>query len=192
MKYALVTGGSRGIGREICLRLANMGYHVIINYQSNDEEANKTLKTITENGGSGQLMKFDVSDTDSVELVLGKWIDANLDKTIEVLVNNAGIRKDGLLMWMEAKDWNSVLRTNLDSFFNVTRLLVKYMMVNKFGRIINIVSLSGIKGFARTGKLFCCKSWSNWCDQSTSSGSWKKRCNSKCCCSGIHKNGYDQ
>ena len=147
IKYALVTGGSRGIGKAICLELADMGYHILINYQSNAEEANKTLELIKAKGVSGELMKFDVSKQAEVDEVLGKWMDTDKDKrTIEVLVNNAGIRKDNLLMWMSNNEWNSVLDIAVDGFFNVTRLIVKDMLVKKYGRIISVVSLSGLKG----------------------------------------------
>lgn len=147
IKYALVTGGSRGIGKAICLELADMGYHILINYQSNTEEANKTLELIKAKGVTGELMKFDVSKQVEVDEVLGKWMDTDKDKrTIEVLVNNAGIRKDNLLMWMSNNEWNSVLDIAVDGFFNVTRLIVKDMLVKKYGRIISVVSLSGLKG----------------------------------------------
>ncbi len=149
MKCALVTGGSRGIGRAICLKMASLGYHVLINYKSNAEEANNTLSQITQSGGSGELLQFDVADREQVKSVLGGWIEANEDnKYIEVLVNNAGIRDDSLMAWMGEEQWDNVLKTNLDSFFVVTRLVLNSMLGRKYGRIINIVSLSGIKGLA--------------------------------------------
>jgi 3-oxoacyl-[acyl-carrier protein] reductase len=146
MKYALVTGGSRGIGRAICQKLAEMNCYVLVNYLSNNEEAEKTLQLIKEQGGQGELLKFDVSNPNEVEQILGGWMERNSDKNIEILVNNAGIRKDGLMMWMTDNDWNNVLNTNLNSAFYVTRMLLKAMLVNKYGRVINVVSLSGIKG----------------------------------------------
>ena len=146
MKYALVTGGSRGIGRSICLKLAEMGYHVLINFCSNRKEAEKTLQLVNENSGSGELFKFDVSNMKETEDILGSWVEKNTDNYIEVLVNNAGIRKDTLLMWMTKENWHEVLNTNLNGFFYVTKQLLQPMLVNKFGRIINVVSLSGIKG----------------------------------------------
>lgn len=147
IKYALVTGGSRGIGKAICLELAGMGYNVLINYQSNIDEATKTLELIKEKGVTAELMKFDVSKQSEVDEVLGKWMDTNKEtKVLEVLVNNAGIRKDNLLMWMSNNEWNSVMDIAVDGFFNVTRLVVKDMLVKKYGRIINVVSLSGLKG----------------------------------------------
>ena len=146
MKYALVTGGSQGIGKAISLKLAEMGYYVLINFCSNYKEAENTLKLVKKNKGSAELLKFDVSKQNEVENTLGKWIEENNDKYIEVLINNAGIRKDVLLMWMKNDEWNDVLNTNLGGFFNVTRLLLKDMLINKYGRIINVVSLSGQKG----------------------------------------------
>lgn len=146
MKYAMVTGGSRGIGRAICLKLASMGYHVIINYKTNKAEAETTLNQVMNHGGSAELLQFDVSSFEECNLTLGSWIENNPDKSVEVLVNNSGIRQDGLLMWMKQEEWQNVLDTNLNGFFNVTRLLVKDMLLRKYGRIINVVSLSGIKG----------------------------------------------
>ncbi|OFY83377.1 MAG: beta-ketoacyl-ACP reductase [Bacteroidetes bacterium RIFCSPLOWO2_12_FULL_35_15] len=147
MKYALVTGGSRGIGKAICVELAEMGYNILINYQSNLDEANKTLELIKSKGVEGELMKFDVSKQDEVDGVLGTWMETNKEtKCIEVLVNNAGIRKDNLLMWMSNAEWNSVMDIAVDGFFNVTRLIVKDMLIKKYGRIISVVSLSGLKG----------------------------------------------
>lgn len=146
MKFALVTGGSRGIGKAICLKLADMGYHILINYQSNDEEAKKTAALIEEKGVSAQLMKYDVSKEEEVNATLAAWMEANKDKTIEVLINNAGIRKDNLLMWMSNDEWHKVMDIAVDGFFYTTRLIIKDMLVKKYGRVINITSLSGLKG----------------------------------------------
>jgi 3-oxoacyl-[acyl-carrier protein] reductase len=146
MKFALVTGGSRGIGKAICFEIAKKGYHVLINYRSNTEEAQDTLNQIKENGGSGELMKFDVSNPEDIRTNLGNWKEQNPDSIIEVLVNNAGIRKDALIMWMKDEEWKDVLNTNLDSFYYITKFLVQDMIVNRYGRIVNVVSLSGIKG----------------------------------------------
>ena len=146
MKFALVTGGSRGIGKAICLKLADMGYNILINYQSNEEEAAKTLALIEEKGVTAQLLKYDVSKEDQVNATLAAWMEANKDKTIEVLVNNAGIRKDNLLMWMSNDEWHKVMDIAVDGFFYTTRLIIKDMLVKKYGRVINITSLSGLKG----------------------------------------------
>jgi 3-oxoacyl-[acyl-carrier protein] reductase len=146
MKFALVTGGSRGIGRAICIKLAEMGYNVLINYKSNEEEANNTLALVKEKGVDGEIIQFDVADKEQIKSKLGGWMEANEDKIIQVLINNAGIRDDGLMIFMKDEQWDSVLKTNLDGFFYVTRLVVNSMLQKKYGRIINIVSLSGLKG----------------------------------------------
>ena len=146
MKFALVTGGSRGIGRAVCLQLAEMGYNILINYKSNETEANQTLSLVKEKGMDGEIIQFDVSDKNQVQSALGNWMETNKDKVIEVLVNNAGIREDALMMWMKDEQWDSVINTSLGGFFYVTRLVVNSMLMKKYGRIINIVSLSGLKG----------------------------------------------
>jgi 3-oxoacyl-[acyl-carrier protein] reductase len=146
MKFALVTGGSRGIGRAVCLKMADMGYNILINYKSNETEANQTLSLVKEKGVSTEIIQFDVSDKNQVQSALGGWMDGNPEKVLEVLVNNAGIREDALMMWMKDEQWDSVINTNLGGFFYVTRLVVNSMLMKKYGRIINIVSLSGLKG----------------------------------------------
>jgi 3-oxoacyl-[acyl-carrier protein] reductase len=146
MKYALVTGGSRGIGRAVCIKLAGLGYHLLINYNTREEEALQTLALVRQAGSDGTLMQFNVADFATVENKLMKWQEENSDSYIEVLVNNAGIRKDSLLIWMENNLWHDVLDTNLNGFFYVTRFLLKNMLVKKYGRIVNVVSLSGLKG----------------------------------------------
>jgi 3-oxoacyl-[acyl-carrier protein] reductase len=146
MNIALVTGGSRGIGRAICLRLASEGSHILVNYHSNNTEAEHTLGLITEAGGSGELIPFDVASQDEVEKALTSWQEQHQGEYIRVLVNNAGIRKDALVMWMKNEEWFDVLNTNLNSFLYITRFLIKDMLIHKWGRIINVVSLSGIKG----------------------------------------------
>jgi 3-oxoacyl-[acyl-carrier protein] reductase len=146
MKVALVTGGSRGIGRAVCLKLAAMGYYVIVNYISNEDEALRTLALIRENGGDGEILQFDVADAESVTKALDDWQQKNRAEYIEVLINNAGIRKDALLIWMENEQWDKVTDTNLKGCFYVTRAVLKNMLVRKYGRIVNIVSLSGLKG----------------------------------------------
>ncbi len=146
MKVALVTGGSRGIGRAICVKLGSMGYHVLINYLSNEKEADITLGLVQQAGGTGEKLCFDVSHQEDVDKALDQWHASHSETYIEVLVNNAGIRKDTLMMWMEQSHWNDVLNTNLHGFFYPTKYLLKNMLINKSGRIINIVSLSGQKG----------------------------------------------
>jgi 3-oxoacyl-[acyl-carrier protein] reductase len=147
MRYALVTGGSRGIGRAICIKLVSLDFHVLVNFKSNEKEALQTLAMIKQAGGDGDIMKFDVSDSNQVDDVINNWNEEHKDDYIEVLVNNAGIRKDILLMWMENDNWHDVLDTNLDGFFYVTRAVLKNMLMRKYGRIINITSLSGLRGY---------------------------------------------
>jgi len=145
-KFALVTGGSRGIGRAVSIRLASMGYFVLINYKNHTEEAEKTLNTIMEMGGEGQLIQFNVDHLEEINKALNTWIEQHPESYIEVLVNNAGIRKDNLFFWMTDDEWNQVINTNLNGSFYVTRFLIRYMLKKKYGRIINIVSLSGLTG----------------------------------------------
>ena len=141
--YALVTGGSRGIGRAICQKLYRMGYEVLINYVSNTAAAEETLASLD---GHGELLRFDVADADAVKAAIEGWQAAHPDDYIEVLVNNAGIRKDNLLIWMEPGEWKSVLDTSLNGFFNVTHAVIQPMLLHKYGRIVNVASLSGLKG----------------------------------------------
>ena len=148
MKYALVTGGSRGIGRAICLKLSEMGYPVLVNYVSNKEAALETKRLIEEKGGVAELMPFDVGDNVAVEKVLTEWQTAHTDDYVAVLVNNAGIRKDNLMFWMSDDEWHNVVNTSLNGVFYTTRMLIKYMMNKKFGRVISIISISGINGMA--------------------------------------------
>ncbi|MBQ9339177.1 MAG: 3-oxoacyl-ACP reductase FabG [Paludibacteraceae bacterium] len=145
-KYALVTGAGRGIGRAVALRLARQGYPVLINYLSNDAAAEETLSLIRHEGGEGELLKFDVSNREATVAAIEQWQAQHPQDYIDVLVNNAGVRRDNLLVWMEPEEFDNVLATNLYSFYNVTRPLLQPMVVHKHGRIINIASLSGIKG----------------------------------------------
>jgi 3-oxoacyl-[acyl-carrier protein] reductase len=147
MKCALITGGSRGIGSAICQKLAADGnYHIIINYQSNQAAAEETLQKVKEAGATGEIIKFNVADADEVKAVLTQWQDANSEAVVEVIVNNAGITRDGLFMWMSNDDWTQVINTSLNGFYNVTSFLIQKMLRNKYGRIINMVSVSGVKG----------------------------------------------
>ncbi|MBR5028317.1 MAG: 3-oxoacyl-ACP reductase FabG [Bacteroidales bacterium] len=148
MKYALVTGGSRGIGRAICVALAKEGYPVLINYLSNNQAAEGTKKLVEEAGGKAELLPFDVSDKDKSDAALDAWQDAHPDDYIAVLVNNAGIRNDAAMVFMDDDMWNNVIHTNLDSFFFVTRRVLKLMLTKRWGRIVNVASLSGLKGLA--------------------------------------------
>ncbi len=143
MRVALITGASRGIGKAIAQTLSKDGFHILINYVSNEAAAQETLQSI---GNKGELLRFDVGNREETATALQQWISKNTNKYIEVLVNNAGIRKDNLLWWMETNEWDNVIDTNLNGFYNVTKPLLKDMLSHKCGRIINIVSLSGVKG----------------------------------------------
>ncbi len=146
MKYALVTGGSRGIGRAVCLQLADMGYPVLINYSSNKEAALETKQMVEAKGVTAELLPFNVANVDEVDKVLNGWSEQHLDDYIAILVNNAGIRQDTMMVFMQNEQWSNVIDTNLNGFFYVTRRLLKDMITKRYGRIINIVSLSGLKG----------------------------------------------
>ncbi len=149
MKCALITGGSRGIGSAICKKLAvDTEYHILINYQSNIEAAEQTLQQVKDLGASAEIIKFNVADAEEVKAVLTQWQEANPDAIVETIVNNAGITRDGLFMWMSAEDWSNVINTSLNGFFNVTNFFIQKMLRNKYGRIVNMVSVSGVKGTA--------------------------------------------
>lgn len=149
MKCALITGGSRGIGSAICQKIAQEGnYHILINYQGNQEAAEATLAKVKELGATGEIIKFNVADASEVTTVLTAWQEANPDAVVEVIVNNAGITRDGLFMWMSQEDWNNVINTSLNGFFNVTNFFIQKLLRNKYGRIVNMVSVSGVKGTA--------------------------------------------
>lgn len=149
MKYALVTGGSRGIGRAICLKLAGMGIPVIINFQSNTEAARELREEILAAGGDASLMQFDVADPKAVSSALEAWENEHQDDYIAYLVNNAGIRRDNMMFMMPEEDWHSVIDTTLNGFFYVTRALLPKMMMRRHGgRIVSVSSLSGLKGVA--------------------------------------------
>ena len=147
MKYAFVTGGSRGIGRAVALKLAVQGWPVVINYRSNHEAAQAVVDEITAAGGKAELLPFDVADAASADAALDQWEQQHPDDYVAVLVNNAGIRRDGMMFMMGDDDWHRVIDTTLDGFFYITRRLLKHMMPRRRGgRIINMTSLSGLKG----------------------------------------------
>src|SRR5690606_29488169 len=146
-KYALLTGGSRGIGKVICQKIAaDLGYHVIINYSSNKAAAEETLKSITDNGGEASLMQFNVTDAKGVEAALDKWHEENTGAVIEVLVNNAGITHDGLAVRQTNGECCSVFDVRLIGYDNVRRQLMRNMLRNRYGRVVNVVYVSGQKG----------------------------------------------
>jgi 3-oxoacyl-[acyl-carrier protein] reductase len=139
---AIVTGGSRGIGRAICLELARAGYYVVVNYRSNNQAAEELLALIKSEGGQAELAPFDVADADQSKDILGTLLE-RLDR-VEVLVNNAGVTADGLLAMMPDEDWHRVIDTSLNGFFNVTRPVVMKMVAQKRGSVVSISSVSAL------------------------------------------------
>ena len=147
MKYALVTGGSRGLGKAICVKLAQMGLPVIINYRSNIQAAKEVQDFICSQGGQADLLQFNVGNEQEVSAAIDKWEEEHSDDYIAFLVNNAGIRRDNLMFMMPENDWHDVINTSLNGFYYVTRKVLPKMMMRKHGgRIVNVASLSGIKG----------------------------------------------
>ena len=143
MNYALVTGGSRGIGRAIAIRLARQGFEILINYVSNKTEAQHTLEMAD---GHGELLQFYVADSQQTRQALADWQQQHPEDYISVVVNNAGIRRDNVMALMPEGDWHHVVDTTLSGFFNVTQPLLPAMQLHRFGRIINMASVSGLKG----------------------------------------------
>lgn len=123
-----------------------MGYYVLVNYRSNAAAAEQTLNEIRAIGGHGELLPFDVTDKAQVQDTLGAWIETHTDSAIEVLINNAGILNDALMLYMTDEQWSEVAHGNLDGFFFVTRLVLQDMLYKRYGRIVNMVSLSGQMG----------------------------------------------
>lgn len=146
MEYALVTGGSRGIGKAVAIKLARMGWPIVINYRGNTEAAEATKNEIEEFGGKAELLRFDCGDKEAIEEALALFEEQHPDDYIGVLVNNAGIRKDNLMIFMQNEEWHQVMDTSLNAFFYITRRLLKNMLTHRHGRIINMTSLSGVKG----------------------------------------------
>lgn len=146
MEYSLITGGSRGIGKAVALRLARSGRAVIINYRSNEDAARQTVAEIEALGGLAELLCFDISSPEAIETALAQWQEAHPADYVSVLVNNAGLRRDNLLIFMQNDEWKQVVDTSLNGFFYITRRLLKDMLTHRNGRIINVASLSGIKG----------------------------------------------
>lgn len=145
-KVALVTGGSRGIGKACALELAKAGCDVVINYAGNEEAANKTVEELKALGSNAKAMKFDVANQELVEAAVKEIVDTY--GKIDILVNNAGITRDGLFMRMNAQNWLDVINTNLNSAYYVTNPIAKIMIKQRSGAIVNMASISGIYGNA--------------------------------------------
>ena len=146
-RYALITGASRGIGRAIAIELAKDGCAILLNYKSNHAEAEETKRLIEAAGGEAELMPFDVSQPDAINAALDKWFAAHPDEYIDVLVNNAGIVDDEIMLLMEPEQWHRVVDVNLNGFFYCTRRVIEGMVINHHGRIVNISSISGQTGY---------------------------------------------
>jgi 3-oxoacyl-[acyl-carrier protein] reductase len=143
-KIAIVTGGSRGIGRAIAVELAAHGYQVVITYKTNDEAAVETLRLIREAGGSGEAVKFDVGNAAEAEGAINDLL-GRLER-IDVLVNNAGVTADGLFLMMPRRDWDAVIDTTLHGFYNMTKPVLRKMLRRKSGSIVSLSSVSALVG----------------------------------------------
>ncbi len=143
-KTALVTGGSRGIGRAVCLRLAQLGAKVYINYVRRPEAAMQTKAMIEKNGGVAEVIGFDIADSIKVQECIKQIITE--EGSLDILVNNAGITRDGLIARMKESDWDDVLGTNLKGAFLCSKAASRIMMKKRWGRIINITSVVGFSG----------------------------------------------
>ncbi len=139
---AIVTGGSRGIGRAVSMELARTGYYVIVNYRSNDAAAAETLDRIREAGGDGETVRFDVADSHDTDRHMKEIL--NRHKKIDVLVNNAGVTADGLFMMMPEDDWDRVLQTTLKGFYNMTKPVLRKMARSRSGSIVSVSSVAAL------------------------------------------------
>lgn len=164
LKVALITGGTRGIGRAIGLSLSRSGYYVVANYKGNEQAAQETVAAIKAAGGLGEAVQFDVADADQAREAMTHLV-ARFDN-IDALINNAGITADGLFMLMSEKDWDGVLDTTLKGFFNVTKPVLKQMVRRKSGSIVAMASVAGLVGnrgqanysAAKAGLIGACRS----------------------------------
>ena len=145
-KLAVVTGGSRGIGKECALELAKAGYDIVITYAGNDEAANKTIGELKALNVEAEAYKFDVSNSEQCKENIAKILEKH--GQIDALVNNAGITRDNLMLRMTDEAWNSVINTNLNSMFYMTQPIVKAMMKKRQGVIVNMSSIVGVYGNA--------------------------------------------
>lgn len=143
-RVALVTGASRGLGRAVAQSLAAAGCHVLINYRQRQQDAEEALASIQSKGGSGELSAFDVANASACEQAIERLLQVH--QRIDILINNAGIRHDALLVFMKPEQWGNVIATNLTSFYNLSRPVVKQMALNRWGRIVSIASTAGQTG----------------------------------------------
>lgn len=151
-KYALVSGASRGIGKAIAIQLVkDFNYTILLNYNNNHTAAKEVKLEIEALGGKAVLMPFNVADGNAVKASLDQWKEQNPEAVIEVLVNNAGITKDNLMMWMEESEFDDVVQTSLKGFFHLSKYVLEEMIAQRYGRIINVASVSGLKG--NTGQV---------------------------------------
>ncbi|MFO7713693.1 3-oxoacyl-ACP reductase FabG [Desulfosarcina sp.] len=139
---ALVTGGSKGIGRAICLEMARCGHDVVVNYLSDEEGAADTLAQVRRLGGDGRILGFDVRDAPGSQQAIETLL-ADLE-SLDVLVNNAGVAADGLFLMMSRENWKKVVDTTLDGFYNVTRPIIEKMIRQRRGNVVSIASVSGL------------------------------------------------
>ena len=148
-RYALVTGASRGIGRAIALALAeDQGLHIIVNFAKGAEKAEETAALVRAKGVKADVLGFDVTDRSATHAAIAQWAEDHPEARIEVLVNNAGITRDNLFVFMEPEHWHAVIDTSLHGFYNVTSAVMQRMVRQRSGRVINVVSVSGLKGVA--------------------------------------------
>ena len=190
-RYAIVTGGSRGIGRAVCLRLAAMGYNILLTYHTNDALAASVTEEVSALGVSCEALRFDVRDAAESESVLGGWLNAHPEARMEVLVNNAGFRRDNLFLWQTEEDWRSVLEVSLWGFLHVTQLVLKRMVVQRYGRIVNVASLSGVKGLVGQTNYSAAKGGGHSSHQGPVAGGGTPGYHGECSGTGIHRHGYD-
>lgn len=188
-KVAVVTGASRGIGREVALTLAGYGAKVIVNYCGSREKAEEVVASIKENGGEAKVYQGDVSDFDTAKEMM-----ASVKKefgSIDILVNNAGITKDNLAMKMSEEEFDQVINVNLKGTFNCMKHVARIMLRQKSGHIINMSSVSGVIGNARADELLCLQGRSHRYDQIFGKRTWVQRDHGQCGGTGVHRYGDD-
>lgn len=144
-EIVLVTGGSKGIGKATCQELSRKGYHILINYNQSETQANLVKDDIINNGGSAEILKFDVTNFSETKDIINDWCNKN-ENFITALVNNAGITRDNVFPFISRVDWNEVIATSLTGFYNVTQSVLPSMLRNRYGNIVNVSSTAGLAG----------------------------------------------